>query len=93
MRRARQLSGLVTVEADTLRRASVRASHQLQVGTMVCVHDKGMKEPWVLGPPSTANRSQDIGQSVWRELDDGRVRDTKDLRFGLGMSGVRLSSC
>ena len=32
----------------TLRDAKVTDAHQMQVGTVVCVHDKDMKEPWCL---------------------------------------------
>lgn len=77
--------------ARALRGAAVTAD-EYQVGTVVCVHAKGMQEPWCLA----TNRTTDTARSLMNYyakrwgIETG-FRDTKDLRFGMGMSWVRIS--
>ncbi len=79
--------------ARTLRHASVTASHQYQVGTVVCVQDKGMKEPWCLAASDPQAQARTlVNHYAKRWAIEPSFRDTKDLRFGMGMSSVRLSS-
>jgi hypothetical protein len=79
--------------ARTLRHAGVTASHHYQVGTVVCVHDKGMKEPWCLAASDPQAQSRTlINHYAKRWSIEPSFRDTKDLRFGMGMSSIRVSS-
>lgn len=78
--------------ARTLRGAHVTAD-QYPVGTVVCVQAKDMKEPWCLAA-STATESARtlIDYYAKRWSIESSFRDTKDLRFGMGMSWVRIGS-
>ena len=78
--------------ARTLRHALVTA-RQYEVGTVVCVHAKGMKEPWCLAAsdPEKAGRTL-INLYAKRWGCETSFRDTKDLRFGMGMSVIRVNS-
>ena len=62
------------------------------VGAVMCVHAKGMKEPWCL--------ATSLGDATAREIVDAYAkrwtiepsfRDTKDIGFGMGMSLLRIS--
>jgi hypothetical protein len=76
----------------TLRGAQV-TGHKYQVGTVVCVHAKDMKEPWCLATNLTdASARTLIDYYAKRWGIEPSFRDTKDLRFGMGMSSVRLSN-
>jgi hypothetical protein len=78
--RARKLRDAVVTEA------------QHPVGAAVCVHAKDMKEPWCL---VTDNRDASAPQTVAlyskRWSAEPSFRDTKDLRFGMGLSTVRIA--
>ena len=76
--------------ARKLRDARVTAQGQ-QVGAVVCVHAKGMKEPWCLAasdPEATA--AVLINHYARRWTIEPGFRDTKDLRFGMGLSSTRI---
>ena len=76
--------------ARKLRDARVTAKGQ-QVGAVVCVHAKGMKEPWCLAasdPQATAAAL--INHYARRWTIEPQFRDTKDLRFGMGLSSTRV---
>jgi len=76
----------------TLRGAQVTGD-RFEVGTVVCVHAKGMKEPWCLATNLTdASARTLINYYAKRWGIEPSFRDTKDLRFGMGMSTVRLSN-
>jgi hypothetical protein len=63
---------------------------QCPVGAVVCV--KGMKEPWCLvASDDSATASQIIKLYSKRWAVESSFRDTKDLRFGMGLSAVRIS--
>jgi len=66
-----------------------------EVPTVVCVHAKGMKEPWCLvssDPEVTARPVIDGYAKRWTiEIEPG-FRDCKDARFGMGMSQTRIGS-
>ena len=73
--------------ARKLRDARVTAQGR-QVGTVVCVHAKGMKEPWCLAasdPEATA--AVMVNHYAKRWTIEPAFRDTKDLRFGMGEAG------
>ena len=77
--------------ARTLRGAAVTAD-EYRVGTVVCVHAKGMKEPWCLATNSTTETARTlINYYAKRWGIETGFRDTKDLRFGMGMGWVRIS--
>jgi hypothetical protein len=75
----------------TLRNAMVTAD-QYQVGTVVCVHAKGMKEPWCLAASTLTDRAKNLVTTYGKRwtIEPG-FRDTKDLRFGMGMGTIRVS--
>ena len=62
-----------------------------QVGAVVCVHAKDMKEPWCLASserdPTAATL---INHYAKRWTIEPQFRDTKDLRFGMGLSATRI---
>ena len=76
--------------ARKLRDACVTAQGR-QVGAVVCVHAKGMKEPWCLAasdPEATA--AVLVNHYAKRWTIEPSFRDTKDLRFGMGLSFTRI---
>ena len=63
------------------------------VGTVVCVHARGMKEPWCLAASSPdADARSLIKLYAKRWGIECAFRDTKDLRFGMGMGSVHVST-
>lgn len=77
--RARKLAG-----------ASVTGAAQA-VGAVVCVQDKNMKEPWCLvasNADATAREIVNLYAKRW--TIEPSFRDTKDLRFGMGLGAVRI---
>ena len=77
--------------ARKLRDARVTAQGR-QVGAVVCVHARGMKEPWCLAasdPEATA--AVLVNHYAKRWTIEPAFRDTKDLRFGMGLSSTRIS--
>src|SRR4051812_16293889 len=70
--------------------ARVTAKGQ-QVGAVVCVHAKDMKEPWCLATSERAATAATlINHYSKRWTIEPQFRDTKDLRFGLGLSSTRV---
>ena len=76
----------------TLRNAFVTADGY-QVGTVVCVHAKDMKEPWCLAASTTMDTAKQLMTTYGKRwgIESG-FRDTKDLRFGMGMASIRVST-
>src|SRR5271168_1851933 len=77
--------------ARKLRNAEVTSGRQ-SVGTVVCVKAKDMKEPWCLATShaeATAREITNYYAKRWT-IEPG-FRDTKDLRFGMGMSVLRIA--
>ena len=77
--------------ARKLRDAGVTEA-QCPVGAVVCVHAKDMKEAWCLAASNAAAPSRqiiDLYSKRWGV--EPSFRDTKDLRFGMGLSSVRIS--
>jgi len=78
--------------ARKLRGARVTASHVYQVGAIVCVHARDMKEPWCLAASDAeAPAGTLIRQYSRRWTIEPSFRDTKDLRFGMGMAEIRIA--
>jgi hypothetical protein len=78
--------------AKLLRGAEVTAE-RYQVGTVLCVRDKDMKQAWCLATSraeATANDLKGLYGKRWG-IECG-FRDTKDLRFGMGMASIRVST-
>jgi hypothetical protein len=62
-----------------------------QVGAVVCVHAKDMKEPWCLATSEReATAAVLINHYSKRWTIEPQFRDTKDLRFGMGLSSTRI---
>ena len=91
--------------ARTLRHARVTALRGPQdnaqgrpVGAVVCVHARGMKEPWCLAAsdPQASLPRRRTGAAVLvnhyakRWTIEPAFRDTKDLRFGMGLSFTHI---
>jgi len=78
--------------ARTLRGAAVTAE-AYPVATVVCVRAKGMKEPWCLAA-STADQPARalINLYAKRWEIEGGFRDAKDLRFGVGLAAMHVST-
>jgi hypothetical protein len=78
--------------ATLLRGASVTAA-RYEVGIVLCVRDKDMKQAWCL-----ATNLTDVTASFLKSLYGKRwgiecgFRDTKDLRFGMGMGLIHVST-
>jgi hypothetical protein len=78
--------------ARTLRAAAVTAE-RFTVGTVVCVRDKGMKEPWCLAASTTDDTARQlINLYAKRWTIEPGFRDTKNLRFGMGMGALHVST-
>jgi Transposase DDE domain len=76
--------------ARKLTDARVTAKGQ-QVGAVVCVHAKDMKEPWCLATSDRdAKAATLINHYAKRWTIEPQFRDTKDLRFGMGLSSTRI---
>ena len=76
--------------ARKLRDARVTAKGQL-VGAVVCVHAKAMKEPWCLAASDPeASAATLVNHYARRWTIEPQFRDTKDLRFGKGLSATRV---
>jgi len=77
--------------ARKLRGARVTASHEYEVGAVVCVHAKAMKEPWCLAASDAeASTAMLVNHYAKRWTIEPGFRDTKDLRFGLGLGATRI---
>ena len=78
--------------ARVLRGATVTAAGY-EVGAVVCVQAKGMKEPWCLAVSTVAEPARAlINLYAKRWGIECAFRDTKDLRFGMGMSAMHIST-
>ena len=76
--------------ARMLRGAEVTAARH-KVGAVVCVHAKGMKEAWHLAASDAkASARQIVNLYAKRWTIEPGFRDTKDLRFGMGLSVLRI---
>jgi hypothetical protein len=78
--------------ARVLRGAAVTAD-RYKVGTVVCVQDPDMKQAWCLAASSSdATAKHLIGFYGRRWGIECGLRDTKDLRFGMGMGTIHVKS-
>jgi hypothetical protein len=78
--------------ARILRGALVTAE-RYQVGTVLCVQDPEMKQAWCLASSSTDANSRTLMSLYGKRWSiECGLRDTKDLRFGMGMGTVHVST-
>jgi hypothetical protein len=78
--------------ARTLRGASV-AAIGYPVGAVVCVHARDMKEPWCIATSTTDMPARALINLYARRWGiECAFRDTKDIRFGMGMDSVHVST-
>ena len=81
-----------TGRARTLRGAAVTA-HACPVAAVVCVQAKGMKQPWCLATSLADQPARAlINLYAKRWQIEGGFRDSKDLRFGMGMGSIHVST-
>ena len=79
--------------ARTLRHARVTASAEYQVGAVVCVHARDMTDAWCLATSrADAKPREIIDLYAKRWTIEPGFRDTKDLRFGMGLGTVRIEN-
>src|SRR5271154_6538788 len=77
--------------ARKLRDAEVTAGRH-KVGAVVCVHARDMKEPWCLAASDgEASARAIMNHYAKRWTIEPNFRDTKNLRFGMGMSALRIA--
>jgi hypothetical protein len=78
--------------ACVLRNALVTAEHY-QVGIVLCVQDTAMKQAWCLATSSTVATARALMRLYGKRwgIECG-FRDTKDLRFGMGMASIHVST-
>ena len=78
--------------ARVLRGALVTAE-RYQVGTVLCVHDRAMKQAWCLATSTTDATAKALMSLYGKRWSiECTFRDAKDLRFGMGMGSVRVST-
>jgi hypothetical protein len=66
---------------------------QHEVGAVVTVHDRAMKEAWFLATSLKHTRARDVVHLYSRRFTiEETFRDQKDARFGLGMRHARVKS-
>lgn len=78
--------------ARVLRGAKVTADCY-QVGTVVCVQDPGMKQAWCLAASGTEATAKQLTAYYGRRwgIECG-FRDTKDIRYGMGMGSIHVKT-
>lgn len=79
-------------QAKTLRQAKLTAN-QFAVPTVVCKQTKDMEEPWLLAASLPEAVPADLLKYYAKRWSiESYFRDTKDLRYGLGMSAIHTKS-
>lgn len=75
-----------------LRKARVTKTRR-EIGGVVCVKAKGMKEPWCLATSHEDKAGAEIVKLYGRRFTiEESFRDLKNLRFGMGLSDTRIST-
>ncbi len=78
--------------ARVLRAAAVTAD-RYKVGTVICVQDPDMQQAWCLAASSTNAMAKHLTGYYGRRWGiECALRDTKDLRFGMGMGAMHVKS-
>lgn len=79
-------------QAKTLRNAKLTAK-QFDVPTIVCKQTACMEEPWLLAASAPGAVPADLLKYYAKRWGiESYFRDTKDMRYGLGMSAIHTSS-
>jgi hypothetical protein len=79
-------------QPKVLRGASVTAD-RYQVGSVVCLRDKGMKQAWCLATSYVDKTAGELAKHYGKRWGiEAGLRDTKDPRFGMGMGAVHVST-
>jgi hypothetical protein len=65
----------------------------LQVATVACTHQKGMKQAWCIASSKDQSGSWLVKWYAKRWGCEPQFRDTKDMHFGLGLSNTHISRC
>jgi hypothetical protein len=66
---------------------------QREVAAVVCVHAKGMAEPWHLATSREDKTGAEIVKLYGKRFTiEETFRDLKNLRFGMGLTDTRISS-
>ncbi|NNB88573.1 IS4 family transposase [Corallococcus exiguus] len=79
--------------AKVLRGARVVTAAMAQVGAVVCVKRKGMKDSWCLATSLTEATAQQVLDVYARRFTiEETFRDVKDLKFGMGLKQVRVKT-
>jgi Transposase DDE domain len=77
--------------ARMLRDVEITAARR-PVPAIVCVHAKGMKEPWCIATSLRDGPAREIvNHYAKRWTIEPGFRDEKDLRFGMGLSVLRIA--
>ena len=85
--------GCDPADACVLRGTAMHRRSLYPVGTVVCVQDPDMKQAWCLAASSTtATAKHLIGYYARRWGIECGLRDTKDLRFGMGLGAIHVKS-
>lgn len=78
--------------ARTLRGATVTAA-DYPVATVICVQARDMKEPWCLACNTTDETARALINLYGKRWGiECSFRDTKDLRFGMGLGSMHVST-
>ena len=74
-------------------RGALVTSDRYQVGTVLCVQDKEMKQAWCLAAGSASATSRTLLSLYGKRwgIECG-LRDAKDPRFGMGMGSIHIST-
>jgi hypothetical protein len=77
--------------ARMLRDVEMTAARR-KIPAVVCVHAKNMKEPWCIATSHRdATAREIVNHYAKRWTIEPGFRDTKDLRFGMGMGKLRIA--
>ena len=80
-----------TTRPHQLRNALVTAD-KTAVAAVVCVKAKGMKDPWYLATSRSDLTGAQVVTCYGRRFTcEENFRDTKDIRFGMGLSSTHIS--
>ena len=79
--------------ARRLEDAKVTASNCEPMPVVICVHDKDMKEDWCLVSSNKDLKTREIiNLYSKRWMIEPSFRDQKDIRFGMGMHSIHIST-
>jgi hypothetical protein len=91
----RTAAGWVPPNGKSRMLKDARLTHdKTQVGAVVCVKQRGMKEPWCLATSRSDLEPAEIVALYGRRFTiEENFRDTKDMRFGMGLSSTHVGRC